>query len=77
MGLSVVVTLDAESGLNLNLTNNPARNGPAPASLFISGLGGTFSDSTPNPSSGTEIVTFPGGLDSEVTYSGFSSVNIS
>ncbi|HLJ91924.1 MAG TPA: hypothetical protein VKU02_01895 [Gemmataceae bacterium] len=77
VGLSVVVTLDAESGLNLNLTNNPFRNSPAPASLFISGFGGTFSDPTPNPSSGTEIVTFPGGLDSEVTYSGFSSVNIS
>jgi hypothetical protein len=73
VGLSVVVILDAGSGLNLGL-NNAASPNTGPASLFISALNGTFSHPTPTPSTGSEVVTFAGGLTSDVVYQGFTSV---
>jgi len=75
MGLSVAVTLDAESGLNLELTNvHPGH--PVPASLSITALGGTFSRVPPSVPIGIEDVTFPGGLLSEIGYDGFNNVTL-
>jgi hypothetical protein len=71
-GLSASVFLDSGSGLQLSLVNSSIH--PAPASLFISALHGTFSRSTPLPT-GTEFVRFAGGLTSEVDYDGFTSVS--
>jgi hypothetical protein len=77
VGLSVAVTLDAGSGLHLDVQNTDL-NIPS-ASLSISAPGGTFS--SPNPVippgavlSGSESVTFPGGLTSEVNFQDMTSV---
>jgi hypothetical protein len=72
VGLSVVVTLDAGSGLDLNLNNSTN----APAQLFISAVDGTFSSDTPTLPTGTEFVTFAGGLTSQISYSGFDGVTL-
>jgi hypothetical protein len=72
-GLSASVFLDSGSGLHLSLLNTSFH--PAPASLFISALHGTFSKPTPTVPDGTEFVTFAGGLASEVDYEGFTSVS--
>jgi hypothetical protein len=74
VGLNIAVTLDAGSGLDLDLNNTNFRPNPAPASLFISAVDGTFSHPTPPLPTGIEDVTFAGGLTSEVIYSGFTSV---
>jgi hypothetical protein len=73
VGLNVSVTLTARSGLDLNLDNAEVGN-PAPASLFISALGGTFNPNVPVTPTGSETVTFPGGLTSVVEYTNFTSV---
>jgi hypothetical protein len=72
-GLNASVTLTARSGLNLNLDNAEITN-PARASLFISAVGGTFNPSSPITPTGSESITFPGGLTSVVDYSNFTSV---
>ena len=76
-GLSVGVTLDAGSGLHLDVSNEYLEN--SAASLFISALGGTFSQPSPvippgYEASGAESVTFPGGLTSEINYQDLTSV---
>jgi hypothetical protein len=78
VGLNVLVALDGDSDLSLFL-NNTFQANPAPASLFISAPGGTFSNPTAilpslNLPAGAEFVTFAGGLTSKVVYNGFTSV---
>jgi hypothetical protein len=72
-GMSVLVALDGGSGLDLNL-NNAGLAKPAPASLFISASHATFNPSNPASGTGSETVTFAGGLTSDVVYAGFTSV---
>jgi hypothetical protein len=76
VGLSVFVALDGGSGLHLSLSDSAAAN-PVPASLFISAPQGTYSNPTPNLPSGSENVTFDGGLTSEVDYTDCTSVTLS
>jgi hypothetical protein len=70
-GLNVLVAVDSGSGLNLGVKfwGNPAY-----ASLFISAVNGTVNPSAPTFESGTETMTFAGGLTSTVLYDGFDSV---
>jgi hypothetical protein len=68
-GLSVKVSVDSGSGLNLNLFNK----NPATGSLFISALSGTFNPFTPTTPNGTETVTFTG-LTSTIGYAGLDNV---
>jgi hypothetical protein len=75
VGLNVLVALDAGSGLvRLDLLNTFSAH-PAPASLFISAPGATFSHPIPTLPAGIEDVFFAGGLTSEVVYNGFTSVS--
>src|SRR5262249_10144098 len=68
--LSVTVVVDSGSSLHLGLFDQH----PASASLFISAApGGTFNPSKPVTPNGSETVTFPGGLTSEVLWEGFGS----
>jgi hypothetical protein len=74
VGMSVVVALDAGSGLQrLNLLNTFEAH-PAAASLFISAPGAFFSHPVPTLPAGIEDVFFLGGLSSEVVYNGFTNV---
>jgi hypothetical protein len=76
VGLSVAVTLDARSGLHLDVSNYV---GCPSASLFVSALGGTVHPPSPiiPPgyfATGHETVTFPHGLTSEISYQDMTSV---
>jgi hypothetical protein len=73
VGLNVLVVLDSRSGLSLGLDNEYGSSS-APVSLFISVLSGTFSKPTPNLPADVEIVTFAGGLTSDIGYVDFTSV---
>jgi hypothetical protein len=84
-GLSVGVTVDAGSGLDLHLeaffTNILAKGQLAPqtqppVSLSLFGLHGKYSQPTPTLPDGDEAVTFAGGLTSDVSYQGFTSVTL-
>jgi hypothetical protein len=68
--LSVLVAVDAQSGLTLHLFNQNANTGD----LFISAPGGNFIPFAPPTPNGTETVTFAGGLNSTGFYTGFRSV---
>src|SRR5262249_8546878 len=72
VGMNVLVTLDAGSGLNLALLNQGLN--VKPASLFVSAPGGKFNPSAPATPTGTATVTFTGGLTSFLSWIGFTSV---
>jgi hypothetical protein len=74
--LSVTATVDAGSGLNLELTNVHPGQPVVPASLTIIALGGTFSHNPATVPIGLEDVTFPGGQLSEIGYDGFQTVTL-
>jgi hypothetical protein len=71
-GMTVRVSVDSNSGLNLSMFNL----NPAAASLFLSGGGGTFNPSSPTTPNGTEVVSFTSGQNSTVGYEGFYSVTL-
>jgi hypothetical protein len=82
-GLNVAVALDAGSGLHLHLvafyttifvSSHSAPSVQPPAALSLFGLHGTYSQPIPNLPDGDETVTFAGGLTSDVSYQGFTSV---
>jgi hypothetical protein len=84
-GLNVGVAVDAGSGLHLHLDAffttifvkgqlAPATQPPVSLSLF--GLHGRYSQPTPTLPDGDETVTFAGGLTSDVSYQGFTSVSL-
>jgi hypothetical protein len=72
--LSTAVFLDGGSGLSLSVFNQPPTATVPPASLFISAVGGKFNPSVPVTPTGTETVTFAGGLTSIVSYNGMNKV---
>jgi hypothetical protein len=70
-GLTVQVSVDSTSDLQLSLFNK----NPAAGSLLISAAtGGGFNPFSPTTPNGTEDVTFFGGFTSTVAYEGFNSV---
>lgn len=75
VGLSVQVSVNSASGLDLSLVNTFVAQ-PAPASVLIAAFEGTFSETTPPLPAGDEVVTFAGGLTSDVSYQGFTSVSL-
>jgi hypothetical protein len=75
VGLSVQVSVNSASGLDLNLANMFVAQ-PASASLLIAAFEGTFSQPTPPLPTGNELVAFASGADSDVSYQGFTSVSL-
>jgi hypothetical protein len=86
-GVNVTVVLDAGSGLNLHVAviNAPIQipaprglhpNNGAAVSLSISAPHGKYSQPDPTLPKGDETVTFVGGLTSDVSYQGFTSVTL-
>jgi hypothetical protein len=72
-GMSVQVSVDSGSGLNLAMFNQ----NPANGTLSISAPGGTYSPGTPTTPSGLQDILFASGLTSVVEYSGFNAVTLS
>jgi hypothetical protein len=73
VSLNVTVDLTSKSAVDLNVDNAELPNA-APASLFIDAPGGQFNPVIPNIPTGSEDVTFAGGLNSIVVYEGVNSV---
>jgi hypothetical protein len=71
-GMTVRVSVDSNSGLNLSMFNL----NPAAAALFVSATGGTFNPASPTTPNGTEVVSFTSGQNSTVGYEGFGSVTL-
>jgi hypothetical protein len=72
-GPSVSVTLNPHRALDLSLDNVQVGILP-PESLTIIATGGKFSSASPTTPTGSERVTFAGGITSEIDYSNFASV---
>jgi hypothetical protein len=73
VSLNVTVDLTGKSAVDLNVDNAELPNA-APASLFLDAPGGQFNPVIPNTPTGSEDVTFAGGLNSIVVYEGVNSV---
>jgi len=71
-GMTVRVSVDSNSGLNLSMFNL----NPAAGALFVSATGGTFNPASPTTPDGTEVVSFTSGQTSTVGYEGFGSVTL-
>jgi hypothetical protein len=71
-GMTVRVSVDSNSGLNLSMFNL----NPAAGALFVSATGGTFNPASPTTPDGTEVVSFTSGRNSTVGYEGFGSVSL-
>ena len=66
-GLKVFAGMDAGSGLHLHLFNKNAAKG----SLFVAHKGGKVNPNTLPTPNGIATVTFPVGLTSTISYTGF------
>ena len=71
-GMTVRVSVDSNSALNLSMFNQTSAAGV----LFVSATGGTFNPASPTPPDGTEVVSFTSGQNSTVGYEGFYSVTL-
>jgi hypothetical protein len=71
-GMTVRVSVDSNSALNLSMFNL----NPAAGALFVSAAGGTFNPTSPTTPDGTEGVSFTSGQNSTVGYEGFGRVTL-
>jgi hypothetical protein len=71
-GITVRVSVDSNSALNLSMFNL----NPAAGALFVSATGGKFNPTSPTTPDGTEVVSFTSGQNSTVGYEGFGSVTL-